>query len=189
MGCAAEKPQRNAKGAYLCATVLVQITMRAMGYDLRLRRSLCGKAAPFRSPPPIYATCFPPREGSAFPRRKKKIDFVRKGRAFPQSKRRSPPGPCLISKTLRQGVPVWGQHRWLREFLHFCLPEPDPYPDRPNHMSGKPTIHPSEDLRLCPSGRRYARNEGKLCAAGFHRRLSSGCPGPMRPPGWQFLRA
>ena len=29
-------------------TGLVQITIRAMGYDLRLRRSLCEKAAPFR---------------------------------------------------------------------------------------------------------------------------------------------
>jgi hypothetical protein len=27
---------------------LVQITVRAMGYNLRLRRSLCGKAVPFR---------------------------------------------------------------------------------------------------------------------------------------------
>ena len=33
---------------------LVQITIRAMGYDLRLRRSLRGKALPFRSRPFSY---------------------------------------------------------------------------------------------------------------------------------------
>jgi hypothetical protein len=30
-------------------TKLVQITIHAMGYDRRLRRSLCGKAEPFQS--------------------------------------------------------------------------------------------------------------------------------------------
>ena len=44
-------------------------TMAQDGDDLRLRRSLCGKAWPFRQLPfPI--TCFSPREGGAFPRRK-----------------------------------------------------------------------------------------------------------------------
>jgi hypothetical protein len=34
--------------------MLVQITIHAMGYDLRLCRSLCGKAAPFPSRPFLY---------------------------------------------------------------------------------------------------------------------------------------
>ena len=40
---------------------LVQITIRALRCDLRLRRSLCGKASPFRCAT-FHQTCFPPRE-------------------------------------------------------------------------------------------------------------------------------
>jgi len=43
-------------------------TMAQDGDDLRLRRSLCGKAWPFRQLR-FSLTCLSPREGGAFPRR------------------------------------------------------------------------------------------------------------------------
>ena len=72
-------------------------TIRAVGYDLRLRRSLCGKAAPFRSRPFLYNLFSAAGRLSLPAAEKENISEISPGKAKPFHRARGEaPGPWLI---------------------------------------------------------------------------------------------